>query len=313
MKGLILSHFNNVMGPRVFLSEPNDIGNQYKDQITELMNLYRQGFFLHEFGGVKTANLIFEIKNSEARGGVEILMISLVVLGTSEIDYNMSKQYLEKFAERLDSLKNVHSAFHADNGVNEDDEKASKELDELFHSFHESFPDISILNPIKASIFVYGLTQAGKTTIVQSIQNKIIKENPPTISMDVSQLVLENLSIMVYDAPGQEKYRDLWAPHIVGQDGLVFVVDISEEKKYDEAMKVLKDIATRKNTADLPLLILLNKIDIKKPKMKTIKKYMNSRTLGRRPLKLFKTCAVKNEGVQEAFSWLAKEMVSHMK
>ncbi|MHA1682615.1 MAG: ADP-ribosylation factor-like protein [Promethearchaeota archaeon] len=304
MRGLILSYFDNIIGPKVFLKEPEDLDISHLGQITELMNLYRKGFFLHEFGGLKSANLMFNLPNKHARGGVEILMITIIVTGErEEIDYKISKSYLGMFVDQLLREKKISQAFHESGGAQFD------KLKTLFSSFYQSFPDISFVNTRKASLFIYGLSKAGKTTIVQALHNKKFKEKPPTISMDISDLRLDNLSIMVYDAPGQTQYRELWTPHLTGQDGLVFVLDVKNESSYVEAGEIMRDIASKPSTRTLPLLLLLNKIDLKKPKISLVKKKMKLNEINNRPFKYFETSGKKAIGIAEAFNWLTGKLV----
>ncbi|MHA1792721.1 MAG: ADP-ribosylation factor-like protein [Promethearchaeota archaeon] len=316
MKAFLLTYFDNIVGPRIFLKVPEQVNESITKNIPMLMNLYQEGFFIHEFGTFKSANLFFEISSKKARGGAEMLMATIVVSGEQgEINTRLTKTYLEKFAEEMNKVKNAYKGFYMGSNSQKGDEKVFENIKELFYSFYESLPDITILNPIKADIFVFGLSKVGKTTIIHVLQNKVIKEMNPTISMDVSKYLIENVSFMIYDAPGQEKYRKLWAPHLNNQDGLVFVLDVSDVKAYEEASKVFKEIAFRPEMRDLPVLILLNKVDLKKPDVNKIKKLLDLKSLkaNTNNYKIFNTCALKNQGIFDAFEWLAKNIAQGKK
>jgi hypothetical protein len=57
------------MGPRIFLKLPENIDDEEFAQVPVLMDLYNgEEFFIHEFGGFKSANYLFEIISPKARG-----------------------------------------------------------------------------------------------------------------------------------------------------------------------------------------------------------------------------------------------------
>ena len=315
MKVLILTHFNNTVGPVISLIAPED-GNIAKsdfEHIPDLMSLYRQGFFIHEFAGWKSANINFEMPSKYARGKAELLMLSLLIK-EGDIDIQLVKEYFTKFADGLKDVKGAYKAFYLESDKYKGDLKKYMEIKDLFYGFYNSFPDeVSTFKSEPASIFMFGLHKAGKTTLVRSLQNRKLENISPTISVDVSKIFMDNLSIMVYDSPGQEKYRQLWTPHLKGQDALVFVVDITAQDLLNDAMGVLHDIAMRDETRDLPLLILFNKIDLKKAKTKKLEKRLALDMLGNRPHKYFLTSAVTMQGVPDALFWLSRELEAREK
>ena len=54
----ILSHFDHRYGPKILVSVPELPPSINLDHIPSLMDLYKEGFFIAEFQGVKTANPI---------------------------------------------------------------------------------------------------------------------------------------------------------------------------------------------------------------------------------------------------------------
>ncbi len=304
---LLLSYFDNIVGPVVFLAEPATVNKKNFDNVSQLMGLYKTGFFMHEFGGLKSANLIFQIPSRYARGGQEMLMLSY--LSTSDLDMRLVQEHMTDFCRQLERCKDSYKAFYINSTKYQGDPERFKKVEDLFKALYHSFPsEIVIFTPRQAKIFLFGLTQAGKTTLLHALQNrKITKENIPTVNIGVTKVFVDSVSIMVYDAPGQATYRDSWAPQLNGQDGLVFVVDITDKKRIGEAKGVLHDFAMRWETSHLPLAVLYNKVDIKTPKVENITKELEVARLQdkNRPVKYFLTSAITGEGVGTAFSWMA--------
>lgn len=303
VKAVILSHFNTVSGPVIFhqvSDEPDtDVG-----RIPQLMNLYKQGFFIHEFQDMKTANNSFLLPSSYARGGNEILMISIAVRG-SELDNALARRTLDGFTRAIKEVPSAYKGFHVGSSRVAGDEKARDAVRGLVHGLYDAFPaEITTFKPRYASLFMFGLSKAGKTTIIQALQNRVYKENPPTISIDVSKIPMENVSFMVYDAPGQARYREFWYPHLQGQDALVFVVDVADLEKADEARDVLHAVTSNEATAGLPLLVLLHKIDLRKPQPSKVLERLDITKTGKRVVHHVQTSAVSGEGLVEAFTWL---------
>ncbi|MHA1716257.1 MAG: ADP-ribosylation factor-like protein [Promethearchaeota archaeon] len=315
MKYLILSYFDNVYGPKIFLIAPSNADPEEFYHLTDFMNLYRPGFFYIEFGNLKCGNFLFEISSKHARGGAELILLSLAEKNGS-LDPTMAHDYLERFARELMSIKDLYKAFYLkenrqDGAINETTKFS--ELKELFFSFFESIPrEISLYKPRKkARVFIFGLDKAGKTSIINALKNMVHDDNlPPTLSVDISQILLGDISFIIYDAPGQAKFRHLWTTTtpLNQQDGLVFVMDVADKNRYKECREVLFDIANLPEIKKLPLLILFNKIDLKKPKIKHLLKEIDLESLKSRPINYFMTSAVTGEGIKESFNWLAKQL-----
>ncbi|MEX2719713.1 MAG: ADP-ribosylation factor-like protein [Candidatus Sigynarchaeum springense] len=308
MRALMLVHFDPIFGPKIFLHSGIDV-DEFK-HIPPLMDLYKEGFFYHEFNKDKSANLSFQLPSSYARGNCEILMLTYLVRD-GELNPGMAKGYLSQFAERLVQIKDAYKAFYVGSAKYPGDPRKLDEIKELFDALHHSLPaEVNMYKPLSKKIFVYGLTKAGKTTLLNAMQNRREKQYQPTIFMDISKSWLPgtNVSAMIYDAPGQLKYREMWAPNITGSDGLVFVVDVADKDRFAEAKDVLHDVAKRPETRSLPLLLLFNKVDLKKPKTKELVKALDLDALDGRPMKYFETSAITGEGVAEAFAWFGKEL-----
>lgn len=311
MKILILSFFDPKIGPKTFLQAPGIIEEAILEQIPSLMNLYEEkGFFVHIIKKIKSANLLFDIPNPDARGKTDTLLISIIIT-EGDINVKLYQELLNGFANELRRIENGYKAFYHGSTKIEYDQEKFNAVQSLFYTFFESFPEESVIEGRRdAKIFVFGLSHAGKTTIIQSLQRNIASKTVPTTNVNISRILVNNLSIITYDAPGQTKLMGLWKNYLKKKhDGLVFVLDLVHRVKYNEAKEVLHKIALLDNLKDLPLLILLNKVDlVKEPNIEQIRKVLRTSELGQRPLKIFLTSGAQSKGVNEAFNWLGQEL-----
>ncbi|MFX0101372.1 MAG: hypothetical protein ACFFCS_17490, partial [Candidatus Hodarchaeota archaeon] len=99
------------------------------------MSLYKEGFFIHEFGGFKSANLMFNIPSEYARGKEEMLMISLITT-SGQVNPKMSREFLESFKDELLGLKDAFKAFYVGSERHKGNPKKLDQLKEIFHNYH---------------------------------------------------------------------------------------------------------------------------------------------------------------------------------
>ena len=113
---LVFSYFDRIIGPRVFLTNPqnliNSLDEEYVIQIKSLMESESTGFFTHNFSSeFKTANWTFNLNSKWARGRSELAMISLIV-SEEEPDYSTYESILSKFVEKLNNIPELYKAFY---------------------------------------------------------------------------------------------------------------------------------------------------------------------------------------------------------
>ena len=101
MKCVILSHFHNILGPRIFMKIPEQDQMDNYHHITALMDLDEEGFSIHMTDDYRSANRIFTILNENARGGTETLQLSVVVDVNTNIDLNFVRKLLTDYSKRI--------------------------------------------------------------------------------------------------------------------------------------------------------------------------------------------------------------------
>jgi len=170
----ILSHFNHRYGPKIFLSVPELPESLNLDHIPCLMDLYKEGFFIHEFQGTKSANLIFNIYNRFARGRREMLMLTIVSL---EKDYRLNlasfQPIMEFFVNSFKKIEDLHLGLDP-----QEFPEAGKynEIMDFMESFSNSLPDQrAIYKQALSKILTYGLSPIGTDRIIQNLEQKILR------------------------------------------------------------------------------------------------------------------------------------------
>ena len=114
----------------------------------------------------------------------------------------------------------------------------------------------------QSKILMLGLDAAGKTTILYALKLGRINNTIPTIGFNVEELHYEKVSFMVWDVGGQEKLRNLWAHYYEGTNGLIFVVDSSDQERIELSAKELARIVEHESMENCVVLGLANKRDI---------------------------------------------------
>lgn len=313
MRILVLSHRNPYFPPYIFLKVPETIQREDIKQVPYLLDLYDSGFFKHTFGTFTTANLIFDIPSEYSKTGKERLLISIVIDNKSKINSNLAQEFLEGFVEDFKKIESAFKAFYVNSRIYKGDTTKLEEIKALLNMFNRSFPEQEVIFEQKeAKILIFGLSMAGKTTIIRTRRKSVSKTIFPTISVDISRILVNNVSLLTYDIPGKYKVKEIWKSYLKNQDGLIFVLDVTDKIKFSYARELLHEIAGKQELSELPLLILFNKIDIKQPDINELEEAMELKNLGKRPIKSFLTSAVKNMNIDEAFNWLSLKIAERV-
>ncbi|MDL1872657.1 GTPase domain-containing protein [Deltaproteobacteria bacterium PRO3] len=177
---------------------------------------------------------------------------------------------------------------------------------------------------INFKIVYYGPAQSGKTTCLEylfektkgSSKSKLIQQesNERTLFFDFMPLFLSEVDgyktrFHLYTVPGQVLYEDSRKLILKGVDGIVFVADSSVDQM-EANLRSMESLQTNLTEQALsldkvPLLVQYNKRDLPNvANLEAMRKLLN-------PFKKpdFETVAKQGEGVFEAFSRIAKDVI----
>ncbi|MFX1441936.1 MAG: hypothetical protein ACFFHV_00855 [Promethearchaeota archaeon] len=176
---LVLSYFDRILGPKVFLTNPQNLikslEDDYINQIKSLMESESTGFFTHNFSSdFKTANWAFNLDSKWARGRSESAMISLIV-SEEEPDYSAYELILSKFVEKLKNIPELYKAFY----INSDSIKMNKkEIQNKFTLLKEELNNlykILIIKKIETEGQLISLSKLKKTKNIE-LSNDVIQK-----------------------------------------------------------------------------------------------------------------------------------------
>lgn len=112
-------------------------------------------------------------------------------------------------------------------------------------------------------VFLFGLDNSGKTSIVNSIKKL---PNPgdtsPTLNFSISQIIIDNTDFVIWDAPGQINLRKSWKSGLGESRILCFIVDVLEPERFEKAREELDKILSEEEVRNTPLIICFHKLDV---------------------------------------------------
>jgi len=170
----------------------------------------------------------------------------------------------------------------------------------------------------KARILFLGLDNAGKTTLLHMLRDDKIIIHEPTRHPQYEELVIGNIRFKTHDLGGHQAARRLWKTYFAAIEGIVFLVDTTDHKRFAECKQELDKLLNSEELRRVPFLILGNKIDAKSAvSEEQLKQILGLDHLctGKKPTKLaenvqplevFMCSIVKRFGYADGFRWMAE-------
>ncbi|XP_013783779.1 ADP-ribosylation factor-like protein 1 isoform X1 [Limulus polyphemus] len=167
----------------------------------------------------------------------------------------------------------------------------------------------SLLGSREMRILILGLDGAGKTTILYRLQVGEVVTTIPTIGFNVEQVTYKNLKFQVWDLGGQTSIRPYWRCYFSNTDAIIYVVDSIDRDRIgiskEELVSMLKEDELKKSI----LVVLANKQDIDGAmSVAEVHQALGLDALKSRTFQIFKTSAIKGEGLDEAMEWLSNAL-----
>ena len=141
----------------------------------------------------------------------------------------------------------------------------------------------------------------------------------PTLHPTSEEMTMGGMRFTTFDLGGHQQARRVWRDYFPAVDGIVFLLDASDRERFPEAKNELDSLLTDEQIANVPCIILANKID--RPMAASeeeVRHYFGLRglTTGKntvprselpgRPIELFMCSVLKRQGYGEGFRWLAQ-------
>ena len=85
----------------------------------------------------------------------------------------------------------------------------------------------------------------------------------PTVGFNVENLTeFKGANLIVWDVGGQEKIRSLWKHYYANINGLLYVVDSSDEERMIESVEEFYNIINVNDMNGVPIVLIANKQDL---------------------------------------------------
>ena len=157
-------------------------------------------------------------------------------------------------------------------------------------------------------IVALGLTNAGKSTLLAILGNEGTSEIEPTQGFSIKALQFPEAILDVKElGGGVEQY---WAHYYGGSQGIIFVVDSSDNSDLNEAAVSLSNALRNPTLSGLPLLILANKQDLDNAKdVNEVTEILNLHEVAQHFDWVIHKCSSQDKSsIQEGFSKLINKL-----
>ena len=161
------------------------------------------------------------------------------------------------------------------------------------------------------TILMFGLDEAGKTTILYRINPEIDLPTIPNIGFGNEIFKYKGLNMNVLDIRGHVLIsKNPWKSYFQNTKGIIFVVDSNDPGRLDEVRDILNSILEEAELKEAALLIYANKQDLPnalKPSELAARLHLSFPS-SQRPWFIQETCAITGVGIFEGFDWLVQQI-----
>eukprot|EP00197_Chlamydomonas_leiostraca_P008015 CAMPEP_0202866084 /NCGR_PEP_ID=MMETSP1391-20130828/7195_1 /ASSEMBLY_ACC=CAM_ASM_000867 /TAXON_ID=1034604 /ORGANISM="Chlamydomonas leiostraca, Strain SAG 11-49" /LENGTH=199 /DNA_ID=CAMNT_0049546001 /DNA_START=29 /DNA_END=626 /DNA_ORIENTATION=- len=165
---------------------------------------------------------------------------------------------------------------------------------------------LSYFGDREARILVLGLDNAGKTTILYRLQVGEVVSTIPTIGFNVETVTYKNIKFQVWDLGGQTSIRPYWRCYYPNTQAIIYVVDSTDTERIGISKEEFHAILEEEELKDALILVYANKQDLPGALSDAqIAEGLGLHDIKSRDWAIFKTSAVKGEGLFEGLDWLS--------
>lgn len=156
-----------------------------------------------------------------------------------------------------------------------------------------------------------GLDNAGKTTTLFKLHLGEVVNTQPTIGSNVEEVIYKNIHLHIWDLGGQESIRSSWSTYYFDAQGIVMVVDSTDEKRLPIVKQELDRLIASEELSKAVILVYANKIDLE-PRMEVaeIAQRLGLHNIKSHAWHIQPCSAIKGMGLEDGIAWLSKKLTS---
>lgn len=174
---------------------------------------------------------------------------------------------------------------------------------------------LSILRKLKSApdrelrILLLGLDNAGKTTLLKVLASEDVSHITPTQGFNIKSVQSSGFKLNVWDIGGQRKIRPYWKNYFDNTDVLIYVIDSSDRKRFEETGEELSELMEESKLNGVPLLVYANKQDLfNAASGSEIAEGLNLPNIRDRQWQIQSCSGMTGEGVHDGMTWVMKNI-----
>ncbi len=158
-------------------------------------------------------------------------------------------------------------------------------------------------------ILILGLDNAGKTTIVKKFNGEDINTISPTLGFNIKTLFFKDFKLSIWDVGGQVSIRTYWRNFFEQTDGLIWVIDSSDQSRLHSCKAELHELLKQERLAGATLLIFYNKSDIEgSMSLEQIKEFLDLDKIHSRHWAILPSSGVSGSGLLQGIGWMVDDI-----
>ena len=162
---------------------------------------------------------------------------------------------------------------------------------------------------IQKKVCMVGVAGAGKTSMVQRFVHSLFSERyHSTVGVKIDRKVVDvdgdEVNLLLWDIEGRTSEQDVPSSYVRGAHAVLYVADGTRRATFDQ-LPQLRELV-RSTVGDVPSLVALNKSDLVDQWALTPSDEASLPDAG---LGHVRTSAKTGVGVEDAFHWLAREVL----
>lgn len=156
-------------------------------------------------------------------------------------------------------------------------------------------------------IIIAGVSGTGRTTVLYKLKDGGDVTTIHTVGFHMETVKHRGNSCIMFEVGDQDKHRPFWREWWQTVEGLIFVID-STEDNFEETEEELQFRFKDDKLSAAPLLVLANKQDLPGAlSTNELVKTLQLDLIKHRPWHIQPTCATSGQGLHAGLDWLVKQ------